>query len=109
MPFFPLYADEILSEFVIFNATIGIALQIGILTSSFMFMRFLLAPAFGGLSDSSGRKPIILVGMTVYALLLVGYGLAYYLLSLLVLRTLQGLASAAVWPIGEALIVDTST
>jgi DHA1 family multidrug resistance protein-like MFS transporter len=109
MPFFPLYADEILSEFMIFNITIGIALQIGVLTSAFMFMRFLLAPAFGGLSDSSGRKPIILVGMTVYAFLIIGYGLAYDLLSLLVLRTLQGLASAAVWPIGEALIVDTST
>lgn len=109
MPFFPLYADEILSEFAIFNITIGIAFQIGLMTSAFMFMRFLLAPAFGDLSDSSGRKPIILVGMTIYAFLLVGYGLAYDFLSLLLLRTLQGLASAAVWPVGEALIVDTST
>ncbi len=109
MPFFPLYADEILSEFTILNITVGIAFQIGLMTSAFMFMRFLLAPAFGGLSDSSGRKPIILVGMTIYAFLLVGYGLAYDFLSLLLLRTLQGLASAAVWPVGEALIVDTST
>lgn len=109
MPFFPLYADEILFEFSIFNIPIGIAFQIGVMTSAFMFMRFLLAPSFGGLSDSKGRKPIILVGMTVYAFLLVGYGFANDLLSLTLLRTLQGIASAAVWPVGEALIVDTSS
>jgi DHA1 family multidrug resistance protein-like MFS transporter len=109
MPFLPLYASEILSEFSLIGITIGIALQIGVLTSAFMFMRFLLAPSYGDLSDSSGRKPIILVGMSVYAFLLVGYGLVFDFLSLLILRTLQGMASAAVWPVGEALIVDTST
>ncbi|MFX0173483.1 MAG: MFS transporter [Candidatus Hodarchaeota archaeon] len=109
MPFLPLYASEILSEFSFIGITLGIALQIGILTSAFMFMRFLLAPSYGDLSDSSGRKPIILVGMAVYAFLIFGYGLAFDFLSLLILRTLQGMASAAVWPVGEALIVDTST
>ncbi|MFX0208192.1 MAG: MFS transporter [Candidatus Hodarchaeota archaeon] len=109
MPFLPLYASEILSEFSFIGITIGIAFQIGILTSAFMFMRFLLAPSYGDLSDSSGRKPIILVGMAVYAFLIVGYGLAFNFLSLLILRALQGMASAAVWPVGEALIVDTST
>ncbi|MFX0183712.1 MAG: MFS transporter [Candidatus Hodarchaeota archaeon] len=109
MPFLPLYASEILSEFSLIGITVGIAFQIGVLTSAFMFMRFLLAPSYGDLSDSSGRKPIILVGMSVYAFLLVGYGLAFDFLSLLILRTLQGMASAAVWPVGEALIVDTSS
>ncbi len=109
IPFFPLYADEILFEFSIFNIPVGIAFQIGVTTSAFMFMRFLLAPSFGSLSDSKGRKPIILVGMTVYAFLLVGYSFANDLLSLIFLRILQGMASAAVWPVGEALIVDTSS
>ncbi len=109
LPFFPLYAKEILFKFSFLGLPIGIAFQIGIMTSAFMFTRFLLAPSFGDLSDVSGRKPIILVGMSLYTFLLFGFGLAFDFLSLLVLRALQGIASAAVWPIGEALIVDTST
>lgn len=73
-----------------------------------MLTRFLLAPAYGDLSDVSGRKPLILVGMSIYTFLLFGFGFAFDFLSLLILRALQGIASAAVWPVGEALIVDTS-
>ncbi|MFX0116331.1 MAG: MFS transporter, partial [Candidatus Hodarchaeota archaeon] len=106
--FFPLYATNVLSEIGLGFITIGIALQIGIMTSAFMFTRFLLAPSFGDLSDSVGRKPLILVGMSLYGLLMVGFGVAFDFLTLLVLRAAQGVASAAVWPVGEALIVDTS-
>ncbi|UCG00720.1 MAG: MFS transporter [Candidatus Heimdallarchaeota archaeon] len=109
LPFFPLYAKEILFKFYFLGFPIGIAFQIGIMTSAFMFTRFLLAPAYGDLSDVSGRKPIILVGMSIYTFLLFGFGLAFDFLSLLTLRGLQGIASAAVWPVGEALIVDTSS
>jgi DHA1 family multidrug resistance protein-like MFS transporter len=109
LPFLPLYAKEILVEFYILGFPIGLAFQIGIMTSAFMLTRFLLAPAYGDLSDVSGRKPLILVGMSIYTFLLFGFGLAFDFLSLLTLRALQGIASAAVWPIGEALIVDTST
>ncbi|MFX1284608.1 MAG: MFS transporter [Promethearchaeota archaeon] len=109
LPFFPLYAKEILFKYDFLGLPIGIAFQIGIMTSAFMFTRFLLAPSFGDLSDVSGRKPIILVGMIIYTFLLFGFGLAFDFLSLFILRALQGIASAAVWPVGEALIVDTST
>ncbi len=108
LPFFPLYAKEILFSFSFLGIPVGIALQIGIMTSAFMFTRFLLAPAYGDLSDLSGRKPIILVGMSIYTFLLFGFGFAFDFLSLLLIRALQGIASAAVWPVGEALIVDTS-
>lgn len=108
LPFFPLYAKEILFSFTFLGIPVGIALQIGIMTSAFMFTRFLLAPAYGDLSDLSGRKPIILVGMSIYTLLLFGFGFAFDFISLLLIRALQGIASAAVWPVGEALIVDTS-
>ena len=108
IPFFPIYADDILHTFDLGFIVIGIALQIGILTSAFMFARFFFAPSFGNLSDSSGRKPIMLVGMTIYGFLMIGFGLSYDFTSLLILRILQGVASAAVWPVGEALIADTS-
>ena len=109
IPFFPLYAEEILIPAKFFFLDIGIAFQVGILTSTFMLVRFLLAPAFGDMSDVSGRKPIILVGMSVYALLMVLFGFSFDFFSLFFLRALQGLASAAVWPVGEALIVDSSS
>ncbi|MFX1511961.1 MAG: MFS transporter [Promethearchaeota archaeon] len=108
IPFFPLYASDILTEIKIFSLTIGIALQIGIMTSAFMFTRFLLSPVYGDLSDSTGRKPIILVGMVIYTVLMAGFGLAFDFFTLFIIRGMQGIASAAVWPVGEALIVDTS-
>ena len=108
IPFFPLYVEEILDPIKFLFFDIGIALQVGIFTSTFMLVRFLLAPAFGDMSDVSGRKPIILVGMSIYAVLMVLFGFAFDFLSLLIVRGLQGLASAAVWPVGEALIVDSS-
>lgn len=108
IPFFPIYADTILFPINIISFIIGVALQIGILTSAFMVARFFLAPSFGNLSDTAGRKPIILVGMTLYGFLMIGFGFSYDFTTLLIIRTLQGIASAAVWPVGEALIVDTS-
>ncbi|MHA1946038.1 MAG: MFS transporter [Candidatus Hodarchaeales archaeon] len=109
IPFFPLYAQEILDPIKFLFFDIGIALQVGIFTSAFMLVRFLLAPAFGDMSDISGRKPIILVGMSIYAVLMVLFGFSFDFLSLLIVRGLQGLASAAVWPVGEALIVDSTS
>ncbi len=109
IPFFPLYVEEILDPIKFLFFDIGIALQVGIFTSTFMLVRFLLAPAFGDMSDVSGRKPIILVGMSIYAVLMILFGFSFDFLSLLFLRALQGLASAAVWPVGEALIVDSSS
>ncbi|MFX1252760.1 MAG: MFS transporter [Promethearchaeota archaeon] len=108
LPFFPLYASEILSEVTLGILIIGIALQIGIMVSAFTFTRFLLAPIYGDLSDSIGRKPIILVGMSVYGLVMMGFGFAFDFLTLFFFRALQGVASAAVWPVGEALVVDTA-
>lgn len=108
IPFFPIYANNILITYRLLGFEIGVALQIGILTSAFMFTRFILAPSFGDLSDSVGRKPIILVGMSIYAFLMIGFGLAFDFLTLLVIRALQGVASASVWPVGEALVVDTA-
>ena len=77
IPFFPIYADTILFPINIISFIIGVALQIGILTSAFMVARFFLAPSFGNLSDKAGRKTIILVGMTMYRFLVIGIGFSY--------------------------------
>lgn len=108
VPFLPIYANDILYEMDILGFTIGIAFQIGIISAGNLVMKFLLAPAYGDLSDLTGRKPVIVIGMATYTLLMAGYGFASDFLSLFILRLLSGVASAAVWPVGQALVVDTS-
>ncbi|MFW9855632.1 MAG: MFS transporter [Candidatus Thorarchaeota archaeon] len=108
IPFFPIYANDVLYEFEVIGFIVGVALQIGLITAASKFVQIFLTPAFGDLSDEVGRKPLILVGMSLYTILMVGYGLAYDFFTLFVLRMCQGIGSASVWPIGEALVVDTS-
>ncbi|MFW9996343.1 MAG: MFS transporter [Candidatus Odinarchaeota archaeon] len=107
-PFLPIYANDILYEFNILGFTVGIALQIGFITAGNLLMKLFLSPAYGDLSDIRGRKPVIVLGMATYTLLMAGYGLANDFLSLFTLRVLSGVASAAVWPVGQALVADTS-
>ena len=109
IPFFPIYANDILFEFDVIGFTVGIALQIGLITAASKFVQIFLTPAFGELSDEVGRKPIILIGMTLYTILMVGYGLASDFSTLFLLRALQGIGSASVWTLGEALVVDSSS
>ncbi|MFX0112916.1 MAG: MFS transporter [Candidatus Hodarchaeota archaeon] len=108
MPFLPIYASRLSSDIELGLYTIGIGLQMGIITSAFMISRALLAPVYGKMSDSKGRKPIILIGLIAYAFLSVAFGLATGIAELFIVRLLQGIASAAVWPVAESLVVDLS-
>ncbi len=60
----------------------------------------------GALSDSFGRKPIILVGLIAFSLASVGCALADNLPMLLLFRTLQGMAAGAGMTVGRAVIRD---
>ena len=97
MPFFPLFAEDI-------GAT---TIDIGLLVSVFMITRAALAPYFGKISDRSGkRKNILLIGSFLYAVLMLSFAFAQNVLELYVIRSLQGVASAAYWPVAESLIAD---
>ncbi len=110
MPFIPLYLKAIGSIITLpIIGNIGIAAQIGFLAAGFMISRAFLAPKYGALSDYSGRKPIILVGLIFYSFLSAFYGFATNFWLLFIARFLQGVASAAVWPVAEALVADSST
>ncbi|MFQ5838198.1 MAG: MFS transporter [Thermoplasmata archaeon] len=87
----------------------GGAFELGILLSTFMVTRALLARYFGGLSDTLGRKRIIVAGAVLYAFLGYAFTLPSHWAGLLLVRGAQGVASALVWPVGEALIVDSSS
>lgn len=98
LPLFPLYVEELG----------GGGLEVGILLASFMFTRALLARPFGRLSDRIGRKKVILTGMFLYALLAYLFTVPDNWVGLILVRILQGTASAMVWPVGEALVVDSA-
>ncbi|MGQ4892480.1 MAG: MFS transporter [Candidatus Njordarchaeia archaeon] len=97
MPFFPLFARDL-------GAT---TIDIGWLVSIFMITRALLARYFGSLSDRiSNRKIVIVLGSFAYGALMIAFALARNVIDLYAIRALQGVASAAYWPVAEALIAD---
>jgi MFS transporter, DHA1 family, multidrug resistance protein len=98
MPLFPVYV-ELLG---------GGGLEVGILFSSFVFTRAVLATPFGNLSDRLGRKNLILVGSFMYAVLAILFTVPETWFGLIFVRAFQGVASAMVWPVSEALVIDSS-
>jgi len=79
---------------------------LGVMMASFMATRTLLARYWGGVSDKRGRKPIIMMGLMGYFLLLITFGLAQNWIQMLVIRAFQGVVSAMVWPVAEATVLD---
>ncbi|TFG32673.1 MFS transporter [Candidatus Thorarchaeota archaeon] len=82
------------------------SLIFGVLMATFMGTRTLLARYWGGFSDTHGRRPVIIVGLFGYVLLLVFFGLAQNWFHLLLVRAFQGVVSAMVWPTAEAALMD---
>jgi len=76
--------------------------------SAFMLTRAIMARYFGTLSDRVGRKKIILVGTLFYVLMALAYIASSSTIHLYLIRGFQGIASAMVWPVAEALLMDTT-
>ncbi|MDD5220402.1 MAG: MFS transporter [Candidatus Bipolaricaulis sp.] len=95
-PILPLYART-------FQAT---GLEIGLVFAAFSVSRAVLSPFIGRLSDRVGRKPIIVAGLVVYALVSVLYAWSTALWQLGLFRFIQGIASVMVTPIAQAYVGD---
>ena len=80
--------------------------SIGLFTSSFMVSSALLSPKLGGLSDRLGRKKIIMWGLLGDVVLGILTGLVPNWIWLLLIRVLNGAASAAAMLPAEALLID---
>ncbi|MFX0107355.1 MAG: MFS transporter [Candidatus Hodarchaeota archaeon] len=89
--------DEVVAQF---------AVILGIMMAAFMFSRTIFARFFGGVSDTRGRKPLLMTGLFGYFLLLILFGLARSWIDLLIIRFLQGIVSGMVWPVAEAALMD---
>ncbi|RDE14007.1 MAG: hypothetical protein C4K48_06750 [Candidatus Thorarchaeota archaeon] len=82
------------------------SLILGVMMAAFMGTRTLLARYWGGLSDTYGRKPIILIGLAGYFFLLLFFGLVQDWIQMLAVRAMQGVVSAMVWPTAQAALMD---
>lgn len=83
------------------------AYVVGLLSSAYALMQFLLSPALGALSDRYGRRPVILLG-------LLGMGANYFLLAfaptllwLAVARLISG-ATGATYSTATAYLADVT-
>ncbi len=75
-------------------------------TAAFMFFRAPFATFFGRLSDKIGRKKLIVTGLLLYVFIGLALGLATDPIQVVVIRALQGIGSAMVWPVAEALLME---
>jgi DHA1 family bicyclomycin/chloramphenicol resistance-like MFS transporter len=77
--------------------------------SVFLFTFAFMMLFYGTLSDSFGRRPVILVALAVYTLASVGAAMAPTFGWLLLFRALQGLSAGAGSVIGQAIVQDRFT
>ncbi|NRR34307.1 multidrug effflux MFS transporter [Oxalobacteraceae bacterium] len=96
LPAFPAIAKD-------FDAS---ALLVQQTLSAFLFCFAFMMLFYGTLSDSFGRRPVILVSLLVYVAASVGAALAPSFGVLLACRILQGLAAGAGSVVGRAIVQD---
>lgn len=87
--------------------TKNVAPYIGVMTALYAVMQFVFAPVLGALSDSVGRRPVLLVSLAGAALDYVVMAFAPQLWMLMVGRAVAGLTSANV-SVATAYITDIS-
>ncbi len=97
-PLFPVYAENLGAS----------AFEIGIIFAAFVLTRAVFSPTFGNLSDRIGRKRLILVGSLLYVVFAIWFTIPETWIGLVIVRGFQGVASAMVWPVSEALIIDST-
>jgi DHA1 family multidrug resistance protein-like MFS transporter len=99
IPILPFY----ITQFNAGGSAFGMLIAIAALTE------FLFGPLWGSLSDRSGRKPILIIGMLGYGLAMLLFGLSTQLWMLFASRALSGVLSAATISTAMAYIGDSTT
>lgn len=104
----PFTVDTYLPSFPAIGRDFGasaVALQLTL--SAYFFTFAAMTLLHGTLSDSFGRRPVILAGLVVYTLASAGCALSQDLAQLLAFRALQGLSAGAGMVVGRAMIRDS--
>ncbi len=96
VPLLPVYAHHL-------GAT---GFYIALIFGGFSLTRTFFLPWFGRLSDRKGRKPFIACGLFAYFVISVGFMFFQDIHGLVLLRMIQGVASAMIMPVAQAYIGD---
>ncbi len=97
-PLLPLYAENL-------GAT---GIWIGIIFAGFSVSRAIITPIAGRLSDRSGRKLFLSIGLLSYSIISLGYIWADSVSQLTFIRLIQGAAGGMIIPIAQAYVGDIS-
>ena len=103
----PFAVDMYLPAFPAMGAEFGVpALALQQTLSVYMIAYAIMMLWHGALSDALGRRPVVLVGLAVFALGTLGCAIAGNIQSLWLFRVLQGLSAGAGLVVGRAIIRD---
>jgi EmrB/QacA subfamily drug resistance transporter len=100
---------------ILATAVPSVVADLGGFTSfPWMFSIYLLAqaisvPLYGKLADVYGRKPLMLLGVSLFLVGSLLCGIAWSMPALIVFRLVQGLGAGAVQPIGMTILGDIYT
>jgi DHA1 family bicyclomycin/chloramphenicol resistance-like MFS transporter len=104
----PFTVDTVLPGFPAIGRDLAASPAAMQLTLGVYFFTFAVMTLFhGALSDSFGRRPVILTGLSVYVIASVGCALAQDLAQLLAFRVLQGMSAGTGMIVGRAMIRDS--
>lgn len=98
IPLLPFYAES-------YGAT---GFTVGLLSTVFSLMQFLVSPIFGRWSDRIGRRPVILFGLLASCLAYVALALASSLALIFAARIVGGIAGGNI-PTAQAYIADITS
>ncbi|MCI9889810.1 MFS transporter [Micrococcales bacterium 31B] len=79
------------------------------LFSVYLLAQAVTVPVYAKLSDTIGRKPLILFGVAVFLLGSILCGLAWNMVTLIIFRGLQGLGAGAISPVTLTIVGDIYT
>ena len=99
MPIFPFYIEELGAS----------GTELGLLVATASLLEFIFGPIWGGISDRTGRKPILILGMIGYALSMLLFGLSTELWMLFASRALSGVLSSATLSTSLAYVSDSTS
>jgi len=85
------------------------AVEIGLIFSAFSIVTILMRPIVGWALDRFGRRPFYVIGMSAYALTMVGFAYSGSVWNFVGARLLQGIASAFAMLSASAIIADVTT
>ncbi len=99
IPVFPLFIDKLGAS----------GIQLGFLTATYAVTQFIFAPIWGTVSDRTGRKPIMVIGMAGNAVTMLLMGLSHELWQVYIIRALSGILSSATMPSVMAYASDNTS